>query len=113
MAGLDGIFFIGRGADGGRRVEPRRPDEKRVAGESTKTAMRVVQLLAVNPFLTAKGSAKKLGVAFTTAQRAIERMERLGIVRQTGAAKRNRVYCAKELLDILEEPAHLAPAGNS
>ena len=25
-------------------------------------------------------------------------------------AKRNRVYCAQSLLDILEEPAHLTPA---
>jgi len=50
------------------------------------------------------------GVALTTAQRAIGRLERLGIVKQSGNAKRDRVYCAKALLDILEEPAHLTPA---
>ena len=65
--------------------------------------------MAANPFITAKGAAEKLGVAFTTAQRAIERLERLGIVKQSGDAKRDRVYCAKPLLDILEEPAHLKP----
>ena len=42
-------------------------------------------------------------------QRAIERLERLGIVKQSGDAKRDRVYCAKALLDILEEPARLKP----
>jgi hypothetical protein len=62
--------------------------------------------------LTAKGSVEKLGIAFTTAQRAIERLERLGIVQQAGTAKRDRVYCAKALLDILEEPAHLVPSSN-
>ena len=81
--------------------------QKNVAGESTKTPLRVVELLAANPFITAKGSVEKLGIAFTTAQRAIERLERLGIVQQAGTAKRGRVYCAKALLDILEEPAHL------
>ncbi len=81
--------------------------QKAVAGESTKTPLRAVELLGANPFITAKGCAQKLGVAFTTAQRAIERLERLGIVRQTEAAKRDRVYCAKTLLDILEEPAQL------
>lgn len=81
--------------------------QKAVAGESTKTPLRMVDLLAANPFITAKGGARKLGVAFTTAQRAIERLERRGIVRQVGAAKRDRVYCANILLDILEEPAHL------
>lgn len=87
--------------------------QKSVAGESTKTPLRVVELLAVNPFITAKGCVEKLGIAFTTAQRAIERLERLGIVQQAGTAKRDRVYCAKALLDILEEPAQLVPSGNS
>ena len=41
---------------------------------------------------------------------ADERLERLGIVKQSGDAKRDRVYCAKALLDILEEPARLKPA---
>jgi len=84
--------------------------QKKVAGDSTRTPLRVVELLAANPFITTKGAATKLGVAFTTAQRAIERLERLGIVKQTGDAKRDRVYCAKALLDILEEPAKLTPS---
>jgi Fic family protein len=83
--------------------------QKKVAGDSTNAPLRVVELLAANPFITAKGAAEKLGVAFTTAQRAIERLERLGIVKQAGDAKRDRVYCAKALLDILEEPARLKP----
>jgi Fic family protein len=86
--------------------------QKSVAGESTKTPMRVVELLAANPFITAKGCVEKLGIAFTTGQRAIERLERLGIVQQAGTAKRDRVYCAKALLEILEEPAQLVPGGN-
>jgi Fic family protein len=83
--------------------------QKKVAGDSTNTPLRVVELLAVNPFITVKGAAEKLGVAFTTAQRAIEKLERFGIVKQSGEAKRDRVYCAKALLDILEEPAQLKP----
>jgi len=47
--------------------------------------------------------------AFTTAQRAVDRLEALSIVRQVNRAKRDRVYCATKLLDILEEPADLAP----
>ena len=86
--------------------------QKSVAGESTKTPLRIVELLAANPFITAKGSVERLGIAFTTAQRAIERLERLGIVQQAGTAKRDRVYCAKALLEILEEPAQLVPGGN-
>jgi ribosomal protein S25 len=50
--------------------------------------------------------ADKLAIAFTTAQRAIERLERANIVKRVGDAKRDRVYCATALLEILEEPAH-------
>jgi Fic family protein len=84
--------------------------QKKVAGDSTNMPLRVVELLAANPFITVKGAAKKLEVAFTTAQRAIERLERLGVVKQSGDARRDRVYCAKALLDILEEPAQLISA---
>jgi Fic family protein len=85
--------------------------QKKVAGDSTNAPLRIVELLAANPFITVKGAAEKLEVAFTTAQRAIEKLERLEIVKQKGNAKRDRVYCAQALLDILEEPAHLTPSG--
>jgi hypothetical protein len=51
--------------------------QKRVAGDSTNAPLRVVELLGANPFITAKGTAEKLGVAFATAQRAIKRLQRI------------------------------------
>ena len=82
---------------------------RKLASESTNTPLRVIDLLAANPFITTTGVADRLGLAFTTAQRAIERLERNDIVQQTTDAKRSRVYCARALLEILEEPAHLTP----
>jgi len=58
------------------------------------------------------GVTDKLAVAFTTAQRAIERLEHARIVKRVGDAKRDRVYYATALLHILEQPAHLKPAAN-
>jgi len=43
-----------------------------------------LDLPATNPFITIKGAAEKLGAAFTTAQMAVERLEKLGIVLQVG-----------------------------
>ena len=82
----------------------------KLAGQSTNTPLRVVGLLAANPFLTITGAAGQLKLAFTTAQRAIERLEHNGIVQTVSDAKRDRVYCARALLQILEEPAHLIPS---
>ena len=81
--------------------------QRAVSGESSKVPLRVVDMVGANPFITIKGVAEKLGVAFTTAQRAIERLERVGILRPVNDARRDRVYCAKALLDVLEEPARL------
>ena len=79
------------------------------AGGRSTTALRFVDILALNPFWTVKGAATRLGVAFTTAQRAVVALERAGILEQTSGARRDRAYCAKALLAILEEPAGLVP----
>jgi ribosomal protein S25 len=64
---------------------------RKLASESTNTPLRVIDLLSANPFITTTGVADRLGLAFTTAQRAIERLERNDVVQQTTDAKRNRV----------------------
>jgi Fic family protein len=80
---------------------------KKFAGEPN--ASRIIELLSANPFITATGAARRLSIAFTTAQRAIQRLEQKRVLKRTTDARRNRVYCAQELLDILEEPAQLKP----
>lgn len=76
---------------------------------SSRTAARLIDLLAENPYCTVNALAKRLKVAFTTAQRAIDRLESAGIVSMASEAKRNRVYCARHLLAILEEAPRLEP----
>jgi len=68
----------------------------------------IVTYLAVNPYITTKKMAERLGVAFTTVQRAIEKLEELGIVEKTSDVKRDRMYCATEILNILEEPTKIS-----
>lgn len=81
------------------------------AGGGTNAPILLLDLLAANPFMTVKHAAEKLGVAFTTAQRAIAKLEKLSIISEISNGKRDRVYCAKAILEILEEPAHLTPSG--
>ena len=81
-----------------------------LAASSTKPPMPLVNLLAENPYWTVKGIAERMRVAFTTAQRAIDKLEAASILVRTTDAKRNRVYCARAILEILEEPASLSPS---
>ena len=41
--------------------------------------------------------------------RAIVTLEAGGVLAKVGAGKRDRVFCARAILDILEEPARLVP----
>lgn len=79
-----------------------------VAPTASKTASRLVDLLAENPFWTMNKAAQRLDVAYTTAQRAIEKLLSLGILDQVDQAKRSRVYCATQLMAILDEPPRIA-----
>ena len=83
-----------------------------VAG-SSRAAARLVEVVAENPYCTTTRVARRLDVAFTTAQRAVETLRRAGVLKQVNDAKRDRVYCAAALLKILEEPARLTPTAES
>ena len=75
-----------------------------LAGVQLARPREVLRLFAENPFWTVRGIAEELGVAYTTAQRAVERLQVAGIVSLAGSAKRNRVYCARDMLEVLEAP---------
>ncbi len=77
--------------------------------ERSRLPEAALELFIENPYWTIYGIAERLNVAFTTAQRAINRLESVGIIAQVGEARRNRVYCAESILNVLEEPT-LIPA---
>jgi Fic family protein len=81
---------------------------QRLAEGSSKLPERALELFAENPFWTVNKLAARLGVAFTTAPRAIDRLESADVVTLAGEARRNRVYCARALLEILEAPPRLS-----
>lgn len=82
--------------------------QKQMAGSTSKVPLQLVDLLAENPFCTVGGAAERLGVAFTTAQRAIDKLVKAKILERSGEAKRDRIFCARSVLNILEEPPRLS-----
>ena len=83
-----------------------------VAETPSRATAGLVDLLGESPFWSIRGIARRLGIAYTTALRAIRRLEDDGILVVTSGAKRDRIYCARAILDILEEPARLEPASS-
>jgi ribosomal protein S25 len=79
-----------------------------VGGKNTAMIQDTVQSLAINPYITIKKVAQCFEIAFTTAQRIIEKLEELSIITQVSPGKRDRLYCASRLLSILEEPTKIS-----
>jgi Fic family protein len=67
----------------------------------------IVDCLAINPYCTITKIAQELQIGYTTAQRSIQKLEYEGIIKKVNGTKRNKVYCATEILSILEEPARI------
>ncbi len=81
------------------------------AKQASASSIALLDLLAENPFWTVNGVARRLSVAYTTAQRAVGALVKLGALAPVSAARRDRVFVARAILDILEEPARLVPEG--
>lgn len=58
--------------------------------------------LLENPFLTTNKVAATYNVAFTTAQRAIEKLVKVKILHSLDESKRDKVFVARDLIKILE-----------
>jgi len=79
------------------------------AGGGSKVPLQLIELLGANPFLGPRETERRLGVAYNTVMRAIAVLEAGGVVAKVGDSKRDRIFCARAILDILEEPARLVP----
>jgi Fic family protein len=82
---------------------------EKVAGRKPKILLDVIELLAENPFWNTKKLSARLGVAFTTTQRAIQVLVEYQILSQVDDAQRDRVYCADAIMKILDEPPKIKP----
>lgn len=82
-------------------------DAKRIQtlGRTAPNALRVFDALRARPLATINDLAARTGIAFPTAARAIEALERLGIVREITGRKRERVFAYAAYLAILNEGA--------
>jgi Fic family protein len=75
--------------------------------------VEIVRCMSINPYLTASKITQHTSMAFTTASRGLAKLETLNIIQLVSGDKRNKVYCATEILKILEEEAKIYPDHSS
>lgn len=79
----------------------------KVAEGASQTPIFIIEQLAVNPYFTTTKIAEKLDVAYSTAQRAVQKLEKANIIQKMNTGVRDKVYCATDILTILEEPTKI------
>lgn len=84
-------------------------------GRSGSSARRLIELLPSAPVLTVDTAAGLLGVTFETANKAVRVLLEAGILVQSTAGRRNRVFEARELIEafVLFERRLASPAGDT
>lgn len=78
-----------------------------VASGASSVPVDIVEYFTVNPYLSIKKISEELEIAYSTADRGIRKLLSENIIRQINDNKRDKVYCATEILSILEEPAKI------
>ncbi|WGR98230.1 Fic family protein [Bradyrhizobium sp. ISRA443] len=78
-------------------------------GRPAASTLRVHELLQKRPLLSVPATTKELGLSKPTVAKAMEHLEKLGIVREITAKQRRRVYAYVRYLDILNQGTE-APA---
>jgi Fic family protein len=68
------------------------------------TATRLLDALFVNPYMTTRRARTVLQCTTPTALKAISEIEAQGLLTEVTGGRRNRVYVAREILDVLQAP---------
>jgi Fic family protein len=72
------------------------------SARASSLALKLVDDLFVRPAITIAEAASSLGVTRRAAQQNLEKLERAGIVEEATHRRRNRVWLAREIVDLLE-----------
>jgi Fic family protein len=69
---------------------------------SSAAVLTLLDGLFLNPYVTVGIAADRMGVSYNSAQSALDKLAKLKIIKEITGQKRNRIYCAEELLHEIE-----------
>lgn len=72
---------------------------------SQSVLLKFPELMIGTPVLTAHHARKALDISFPAASAALAQLERMGILVQPVKQQRNRIFVAKEVIEVLNRPA--------
>jgi Fic family protein len=79
-------------------------------GRAAPSALRVHELMQASPIVTIQTVSAKLNISFPTATTALQKLARIGVVRETTGRQRGRIYAYSDYLALLDRGADPLPA---
>lgn len=81
-----------------------RDDARRVHAvrRGASNTLRVLQAMSERPISSLSGICERTDLSFPTTARSVDRLERLGIVRELSGGRRNRVFAYERCLAALD-----------
>jgi Fic family protein len=64
-------------------------------------SLKLIEQLFINPYITITETTHRLKTTYPTAKSMIDKFVKAGIVVEITSKRRDKVYCAKELLSLL------------
>jgi Fic family protein len=77
---------------------------KLVKDSRSATPLRLLDELFASPFITANRAKDIMKMSFKSAQQILAKLEKKRILREITKKKRHRIYCAHEILRLLDAP---------
>jgi Fic family protein len=68
------------------------------------SANKLVDRMFIAPYFTVRQAAKRLEVTDRTARLQVQRLEKLGVIREITGMKKNRIYLAEEIFAAINDP---------
>lgn len=73
----------------------------------SKAALQLVDELFASPYLTLRRATEVMGATAKNAQNVIDKFVAAGLLREMTGQRRNRVYCADEILHLIDQPMNV------
>ena len=70
---------------------------------ASSTALKLVEVLFKNPVVSPTSTKSVLNLTYVSVQKNIEKLVEAGILREVTGRKRDRIYVAQQIIDILEK----------
>jgi Fic family protein len=88
-----------------RRIINQREEYRQMLQKDKASAsvLALLDFVFVNPYLSIRQAAKRVGISYPTAQSAIQQLQKLNVLEEVTNKPRNRLYVARQLLELLAD----------